>query len=403
VTIDASVPPQPQSGSPARGAPSRSTPWGIVVAAFLGGVVTTAIVTTVVMRGRDLHRATADSSYKIDGDKLVLAPNAVPMKFETSPVELGAPLPRSPVTARVTTVEARTGPSFAPLDGRVVEVAVRIGDHVKQGDRLVMVRSGDLASMERELHAAQLAIQTKQALSDRMKLLVESRAASQNDLMVAQGELAEAKLTAAAADAKLRSLTVREAGETAFWVLATRSGTVVQIDAVPGKQVGPDKDHPIATVADLDEVLVVSDVPQSEASTLGVGMEVVVQPPANGEPLPGFIESVSDMLDPERQTVPIRIRVKNEGHRLRPHEFVKTEFAPSKTDRLLLVPADAVVSDGSVSVVFVEVAPGVLRRRNVRLGRQTKERTEILSGVAEGERVVTRGALLLLNAIDIKG
>lgn len=384
---------------------ASSVPWGSVVGAFLGGVATTAIVAVLIVRGSAVYHASAgtDGAFKVEGDSLVMKPNAVPMKFETAMVELGTPLPRAPVTARVATVEARTGPSFAPLDGRVVEVAVHIGDHVKQGDRLVMVRSGDLAAMERELHAAQLAIQTKQALADRMKLLVESRAASQNDLMVAQGELAEAKLTAAAAAAKLRSLTVRQAGENEFWVLATRSGTVVQLDAVPGKQVGPDKDHPIATVADLDEVLVVSDVAQNEAATLGVGMEVSVQPPAHGDPIPGTIESVSDMLDPERQTVPIRIRVKNDGHRLRPGEFVKAEFAPSKTDRVLLVPAEAVVSDGSVSVVFVELTPGVLRRRNVRLGRQTKERTEILSGVVEGERVVTRGALLLLNAIDVKG
>jgi cobalt-zinc-cadmium efflux system membrane fusion protein len=365
-------------------------------------MATAGVAATVVARSHE-HHTTSEPSFKVDGDALKLKPSVVPMKFETAAVELGTPLPRSPVTARVATVESRTGPSFAPLDGRVVEVAVRIGDHVKQGDRLVMVRSGDLASMERELHAAQLAIQTKQALADRMKLLVESRAASQNDLMVAQGELAEAKLTSAAADAKIRSLTVRQAGETAFWVLATRSGTVVQIDAVPGKQVGPDKDHPIATVADLDEVLVVSDVPQNEASTLGVGLEVLVQPPAHGDPMQGFVESVSDMLDPDRQTVPIRIRVKNDGHRLRPHEFVEASFAPSKTDRVLIVPADSVVSDGSVSVVFVEVAPGILRRRTVRLGRQTKEKTEILSGVVEGEHVVTRGALLLLNAIDVKG
>jgi cobalt-zinc-cadmium efflux system membrane fusion protein len=185
-----------------------SVPWGTVVAAFVGGVVSTAIVAVVVVRGGVHHAAASpESAYKIDGDNLVIKPSAVPMKFDTAPVELGAPLARAPVTARVATVEARTGPSFAPLDGRVVEVAVHIGDHVKQGDRLVMVRSGDLATMERELRAAQLAIQTKQALADRMKLLVESRAASQNDLMVAQGELAEAKLTAAAADAKLRSLT----------------------------------------------------------------------------------------------------------------------------------------------------------------------------------------------------
>jgi membrane fusion protein, heavy metal efflux system len=45
----------------------------------------------------------------------------------------------------------------------------------------------------------------------------------------------------------------------------------------------------------------------------------------------------------------------------------------------------------------------VLRRRAVKVGRQNRERTEILSGLGEGDRIVVRGALLLLNAIDVRG
>ncbi len=61
------------------------------------------------------------------------------------------------------------------------------------------------------------------------------------------------------------------------------------------------------------------------------------------------------------------------------------------------------MSDGSTSVVFVETEPGVLRRRPVQLGRQSAERAEVMSGLNAGERVVVRGALLLLNALDVKG
>ena len=52
---------------------------------------------------------------------------------------------------------------------------------------------------------------------------------------------------------------------------------------------------------------------------------------------------------------------------------------------------------------FVEVNPGVLRRRPVKVGRQNRLQTEILGGLTAGERVVVRGALLLLNAVDVKG
>jgi cobalt-zinc-cadmium efflux system membrane fusion protein len=367
-------------------------------------VLTAGISSVLWAKARPHDAPKAEPTFRVEKDTVRIGPNGTPMRFETAPAKAGPPLARAPVTARVQTVESMTAPSFAPLDGRVLEVAVKIGDHVKENEHLVMVSSGDLATLTRELNASRLAIKTKETLVERLQLLVESRAASQNDLMVAQSELNEAKLTAQAAEARLRSLTVTPSGESAYWVNAARSGTVVQLDAVRGKQVGPDKDKPVATVADLEEVLVVSDVPQADAAALSAGMDVTISLPGSTErTLTGQIEVVSDVIDPERQTVPIRVRVKNPDHVLRPNQYVEATFAPRAADKVILVPSVAVVTDGAKSVVFVQTAPGVLKRRQVKLGRQTKETTEIKDGLSEGERVVVRGALLLLNAIDIEG
>jgi cobalt-zinc-cadmium efflux system membrane fusion protein len=371
---------------------------GVVIGALAGSAMT-----AMLLARRPQAAPAAPPSFAVEGDGTIKLKANVPLHFETAPVQLSEPLPRVPVTARVVTVESRTSPSFAPLDGRVVEVPVRIGDRVKAKDKLVLVRSGDLAGMQRELRAAELSVHTKQALAERMKLLVESRAGSQNDLLVAQSELNEAKLAQGAASAKLNSLAVTESGETGYWVLANRAGTVVQLDATPGKQVGPDKDKPVATVADLDEVLVIGDVPQKDANTIPMGSEVRIEQPGSDALLAtGAVETISDVLDPDRQTVPIRIRVKNEARTLRPNEFVEAAFAPSQSERTLQVPAEAIVSDGALSIVFVEGPPGSLHRRVVHVGRQTRERTELVSGVSEGERVVVRGALLLLNAVHVK-
>ena len=378
---------------------------GFALGAVIGSVATGLLAVLVLPKLLHVTPPGPPHAFAVEYDTVRLKPKTVPMSFETERAELGPPLARNPVTARVATVESRTAPSFAPLDGRVIQLAVHVGDHAQQGDKLVLVRSGDLASMQRELRAAELSIRTKQALANRLKILVDARAASQNDLLVAESELSEASLTASAAGAKLSSLSVKQQDETSYWVLATRSGTVVQLDAAPGKQVGPDKDKPIATVADLDEVLVVGDVPQKEAGSVTVGMEVLITEPGvvGQEPMKGRVEVVSDVLDPERQTVPIRIKVSNPRHHLRPNEFVQASFAPPVADEVLKVATEAVVSDGAISVVFVEVNPGVLRRRPVKLGRQNRTQTEILGGLAAGERVVVRGALLLLNAVDVKG
>jgi cobalt-zinc-cadmium efflux system membrane fusion protein len=347
----------------------------------------------------------ANPPFSASKDAVKIEPGSgSPMRFATAEARVGQPLPLPPVTARVVTVETLTASSFAPLPGRVVTVNVRLGEHVKEGDRLIEVRTADLPSLQHELRAAELAIKTKKAIVQRLEQLVEARAASQNELTVAQSELDEARLGARAAAEKIKSLSIKQSGETSYWVLANRSGTVVALDAAPGKQVRPDGDRPIATVANLDEVLVLADVGQKDASMLTAGRVAEIRfPDGSGAGITGTIESVSEVVDPERQTVPVRVRVKNERRILRPNAFVNVVFAPPASDELVVVPSVAVVSDGAQSVVFVETEPGVFRRRPVELGRQSKELAEITAGLKAGERVVTSGALLLLNALDVEG
>jgi cobalt-zinc-cadmium efflux system membrane fusion protein len=343
--------------------------------------------------------------YKVLKDAVKLEPDSPqPVRFGTEAADLAAPLPAPPVTARVATVETLTAPSFAPLEGRVSDVRVRLGDRVKEGDRLVLVRTAELPTLQHDLGAAQLAVRTKQSMVDRLRQLVTSRAVSQNDLLVAESELQEAKLEASAAQAKLHALAVEQAGDNAYWVLAQRAGTVVQLDAEPGATVGPDKETPIATVADLDEVIVLGDLPQRDAEGLAAGMEAHIRlTGTTTPPLVGTIESVAEVVDADRQTVPVRVRVQNRDRTLRPNAYVELELAPRSDVPVVEVPAGAVVSDGSDAVVFVDEGSGVFRRRAVQIRRQSRDKVEIASGLEPGEKVVVNGALLLLNALDVEG
>ena len=347
----------------------------------------------------------APPPYAVEKDAVTLShPEVSPLRFVSAPAELGEPLPRPPVTARVSTVEQQTSPQFAALPGRVLEVRVRLGDRVKAGDRLVRVGTPELPALEREARAAALAVKTKRSLLERARQLMEARAASAQELLVAESELAEAELTLAAAEAHLASLAVGRAGNNAYWVVAQRSGTVVQLEAATGMQVGPDRERPLATVADLDSVLVIGDLPQREAQGLEPGARAWIASAGRTEaPLEGVLEAVSDVVDPERQTVPVRVRADNAKRLLKPNAFVDLSFAPEEGRAVVQVPAAAVVSDGAASVVFVEEGPGQFRRRPVSLGRQARERVEVVAGLAAGERVVVKNALLLLNALHVEG
>lgn len=336
-------------------------------------------------------------------DDTVSIDRPTPARFATSEVELGDPLPSPAVTARVTTLEISTSPSYPPLPGRVAEIRVRIGERVKEGDKLVRIQTGDLPVLQAEVAAARLAVETKQATVDKLERMVEARLAAEHELTLARAELAEARLAAKTARARLRSLSVGRAGESSFWVLASRSGTVVQLDAALGQQVRPDQDLPVATVADLEEVLVVADVSQREAVRLYTGARAQISVPGSTHtPLEGVVEQVLDVVDPDRQTVPVRIRVANGERWLRPNAYVDVGFEPAEQAPVVRVPASAVVRDGARTVVFVETAERRYQAREVEVGRRNKTEAEIIRGLAVGERIVTSNALLLLNAIELE-
>lgn len=356
----------------------------------------------LVLASCDTTETTPERAWRLEDGDVELEWQS-PARFETGVVEFGEPLPGPTVTGRVTTVAQLVSPSHPPLPGRVVEILVRIGDQVTQGDKLVRIQTSDLPLLQSEVAAARLGVKTKEATVTKLERMVEARLAAEHELTLARAELAEARLAAKTARARLESLSVGRAGDSSFWVLAARNGTVVQLEAALGQQVRPDQESPIATVANLDEVLVVADVTQREANRLRPGARAIVSLPGSTEaPLEGVVELISDVVDAERQTVPVRVRLANGERQLRPNAFVDVNFPGDEQTTVARVPAGAVVRDGAQTIVFVDLGDHHYRAREVEVGRRSKQLVEIVRGLEPGERIVITNALLLLNAIEIQ-
>lgn len=414
MTSDTSEEPSANAAAPALSARSASSlrlqikrsPLVLLIGVCLG-VAGTAGLHKVLRRHSREPACGSRSAYVIAGRKsITLSPQVPqPIPFETAEAKLGPPLPLPPITARIVTIESHTSPAYAPLEGRMDHVEVRLGESISAGAKLALVRSGDLATMLKDLRASAAMAQTKKALAERMSVLVEARGASANDLLVAQNDLRDAELQAKMADSRLTSLSIAAVADNLYWLLAPRGGVVTQIDAAPGQQVGPGRDKPVVTLADLDEVLVLADVPQHDLGGLRVGDLVDIRIPGDNDSIgTGLIENISQVVDAERQTVPIRVRAQNPKRLLRPNAFVEAHFGEGGSGQrsVIRVPIESVVSDGLQAVVFVETEPGHFKRQEVTLGRQSRKFAEVRAGLSAGAKVVTRGALLLLNSLSVE-
>ncbi|WPB75511.1 efflux RND transporter periplasmic adaptor subunit [Archangium violaceum] len=309
-----------------------------------------------------------------------------------------APLP---APGRVDLDERRTASMGAPLAGRVDQVRVRLGDRVKAGERLFSVRSGAWADLERELKGAETEVTNQQRITDRVRELVGLQAAPEKELVAAEAELRQAQLALKAAQAKKSSLAVSAEGDNLFWVTAPRAGTVVDLDVVANQEVTPERDRPLVRLSDLGEVLVIADVQETDAADLREGQSALVRTQSGAVERRGTVERISEVVDPRRRTVEVRLRVANEDRALRPNAFVEVTPEAANAVKRVRVPASAVVTDGARSVIFVAREAGRLERVAVMTGRRRDGEVEVRQGLEPGSRYVARGALLLENTIEL--
>ncbi len=346
--------------------------------------------------------APAPSPMIANADGVTLTPEAPQWKYvELSVAEEGPPLNPLPSPGRVDFDEKRTANVGSPLAGRVESVEVRLGDPVQKGDRLFSVRSGAFAELERDLEGARADVLVKDRVLQRVKELFALKAAPEKDVLAAEAELKAAELTARAAGAKKQSLKVGSAGDNLFWVTAQRNGTVVDVDVYAGQEVTPDRDKSLIRISDLDEVLVIADVPESDVGDLKVGGQVTVRVQSSAVERTSVVDFISQVVDPRRRTVEVRVRLGNQDRALRPNAFVEVVPMADPSQKRMRVPDAAVVTDGEKSLVFVARGPHRLEPVPVQPGRHRDGEVEIRSGLEVGTRYVSRGALLLLNQVEL--
>ncbi len=149
------------------------------------------------------------------------------------------------------------------------------------------------------------------------------------------------------------------------------------------------------TLADLGEVWMDVDVPESDAWAVRTGARVEVLVPARpGETLRGRVDYIYPVLERVTRSVRARVVISNPDERLLPGMYATVRLrTPLVT--ALSVPVDAVVRTGLRDIVFVDAGDGLLRPAEVRTGRTLGGFAEILDGLEVGDRVVTSAQYLI--------
>jgi cobalt-zinc-cadmium efflux system membrane fusion protein len=325
--------------------------------------------------------------------------DATPVKspVEVTTVHSQAVTDRIELTARVLPDPARVVHIFSQVAGRLVALYVRPGQEVKKGETIGTIQSSDIAQVRADYDRARIEAARSDRQLDRAKLLVQHEVMAQRDYddLEAADQAAHSELTRTAQRIAMLGFSPEGSSDNVA-LRAPISGTVLEIGSASGEmQRSLDNASAIATIADLESIWVVGDVFERDLAAVRNAKSVDITFPAYpGETWHGIISNISDAIDPTSRTLKVRVILANPGHRLKPEMFGTFSIA-QRTSQVFVLPATAVVHEGSSTFVFLESDPGKYERRHVSIGPIHDQTVVIIDGLKNEDRVVTTGAALL--------
>lgn len=179
------------------------------------------------------------------------------------------------------------------------------------------------------------------------------------------------------------------------------SGYVVQKNALLGMKVQPGEK--LFDLVDISTVWVVADIYEHELALVRIGQQAeIALSSLPGKTFTSAIEYVSPLVAGETRTVKVRFTLNNRAGNLKPQMFANVEIKIPLGQRLV-VPDAAVINTGARQLVYVDKGDGYFEPREVRLGVKAEGMSEVLRGVAAGEKVAAAATFLIDSEARLKG
>jgi len=293
---------------------------------------------------------------------------------------------------------------LAPVGGRLVLQGAppAPGSRVRRGQSLARIaprvsEPEDRASLELTVAETEAELAQAQRNRARAERLLAAKATPAKRLEEARRDETVAMARHETAQKRLRQLeeTIRSGGggsDEAFIDLITPlSGVLVKSNATPGAAV--ETGEKLFQIVDPDLVYVVGAVPEAEVHRVRETIGVELHIPGRDEPVVlNSRVSLGAAVDPASRTVPIVYQVENREGLLLVGQAVSLVLVTHEALSALSIPMTALVDEGGQSIVYVQVGGEDFARRQLDIGIRDRDYVQVLSGLGEGERIVTRGA-----------
>jgi len=280
----------------------------------------------------------------------------------------------------------------AELKGKVESIAFKPGAMVRAGDLLVQQ---DISSETAQLRASEASAKLAKLTLDRIRKLLTEKTVSQSqyDNADAQYKQAEAQLDTIRSAISKKTIRAPFAGRLGIRLI--NQGQILN------------EGDAIVSLQCLDPIFVNFSLPQQQLSKVQPGLIVrVTTDVLSGRVVEGKITAINPAVDAATRNIRVQATAANPQEQLRPGMFVNVAVVLPAKEKVLPIPETAVLyAPYSDSVFVVEekkdeknTPPGKsLRQQFVRLGEKRGDFIAVLSGLKEGETIVSTGVFKLRN------
>ncbi len=268
------------------------------------------------------------------------------------------------------------------FSGTLTTLNVKAGQRVAKGQILGKV---DDAGMSQQLASIENQYALAKTTFERQKNLWDKKIGSEIQFLQAQAQMISAQKSVAQMRAQVAKTVIR----------APFSGTIDEVFVERGQVVAPSPQG-LMRIVNLSNMYVSTTVPETYIGKLKPGTEVDVFLTSLGKTYKGKVRQVANFINPSNRSFGIEVSVPNPDNLLRPNQVAKLKIIDYTINNAIVVPTNVVQEDGEHNK-FVFIATnvngksGVAKKVLVKVGKSSNNVTEILSGLAANDVIVTEG------------
>jgi cobalt-zinc-cadmium efflux system membrane fusion protein len=303
------------------------------------------------------------------------------------------------LTGKIAFNEDKVVRIFPMVSGMLTDVNVQLGDYVQKGQKLGVIRSGEMAGYGSDLITSKTNLLIAQKNMDAANDMYKSGLMSEKDYVNAQQMYKQAQSQLTRSNEVLSINGGNTNGE--FVVRAPISGFIVEKLVTSNMAIRADNTSNLFTISDLKNVWVIANVYESNITQVHMGDSAEVTTLSYpGKVFHGKVDQILNVLDPTNKVMKIRVVLPNDNYALKPEMFASVNVINQKGTDALCIPSSALIFQQSQYFILIYNSPSDVRIVPVKVLSTNADKTYISGGVKEGEKIIASDALLIYGAMN---